>query len=80
MTTKLFCSAAIAITALAAPLHAGGFATEIVEPIIIEPVEPQGSLPGWVIPAIIVAALIGVASQEDDSGTAADNSDDPVLQ
>ena len=68
---KTLTAAAVAAT-IAGSAIAGGFATEIVEPpvVIVEPEAPRGSLPGWVIPAVIVAALIGVASQEDDSDTA----------
>ena len=69
---KTLAAAAVATT-VAGSAIAGGFATEIVEPTItvVTPAAPGGSLPGWVIPAVIVAALIGVAAAaEDDSATA----------
>ena len=68
---KTLTAATVAAT-LASSAIAGGFATEIVEPDIqvFEPEAPRSTLPGWVIPAVIVAALIGVASQDDDSDTA----------
>ena len=53
---------------------AGGLADAVVEtvPVVISPDESEGSLPGWVVPAAIVAALIGVAvlSNDGDGGDA----------
>lgn len=76
LTKMIAATAAVAVLATSAV--AGGLGPIVEDDIITitPPPEPTGgSLPGWVIPAVIVAALIGVASQEDDSGTAADNSD-----
>ncbi len=54
------------ISAMAAPAFAGGFGDAIQEPgpIVVVP-GPSSSLPGWVIPAAIVAALIAVAASSD---------------
>ena len=53
---------------------AGGLADAVVEtvPVVITPDESEGSLPAWVVPAAIVAALIGVAvlSNDGDGGDA----------
>ncbi|PJI91615.1 hypothetical protein BC777_0447 [Yoonia maricola] len=48
--------------------YAGGLADAITEtvPVIAEPVEADSSVPGWVIPAAIIAVLIGVAVLADD--------------
>ena len=48
---------------------AGGFADEIVEApvVVVEPTAPAGSLPGWVIPAVLVAGLVALAVSGDDS-------------
>lgn len=62
---KTIAAAAVATT-VAGSAFAGGFATEIVEQpvVIVDPViTPSGSLPGWVIPAVIAVALIAVATQ-----------------
>ncbi len=65
---KTLAAAAVAST-VAGSAMAGGFATEIVEPpvVVVTPEAVTGSLPGWVIPAVIVAALVGVAVASDDS-------------
>lgn len=51
-----------------ASAYAGGLADAIVEtvPTDVEPMAADSSLPGWVIPAAIVALLIGVAVLGDD--------------
>lgn len=61
--------AAAAATTIAGSAFAGGFAEEIVEaPVaIVEPAAPAGSLPGWVIPAVLVAGLVALAVSGDDS-------------
>ncbi|GGL53644.1 hypothetical protein [Wenxinia marina] len=65
---KLAIATALATLPAGAAL-AGGFADEIVEaPVqIVEPVAPRGSLPGWVIPAVLVAGLVALAVSGDDS-------------
>ncbi len=60
--------AAAFTTTLAVPATAGGFAATIEEPIVIQPVPEASSIPGWVIPAVIVLALIAVASSSDSGG------------
>ena len=59
--------AALAFTGTSA--LAGGFADEIVEApvVMVEPAAPTGSIPGWVIPAVLVAGLIALAVSSDDS-------------
>ena len=66
--TKTLIAAAVATTFAGSAL-AGGFADEIVEApvVIVEPVAPAGSLPGWVIPAVLVAGLVALAASGDDS-------------
>ena len=74
--TLIAATAASAFAASAA--LAGGFADEIVEEpvapvVMVEPPAPAGSIPGWVIPAALAAALIALAvsgddSEEDDGG------------
>ncbi|GGL65832.1 hypothetical protein [Wenxinia marina] len=67
--TSLIAAGALALS-LAGPAGAGGFADEIVEAppaVIVEPPAPRGSLPGWVIPAVLVAGLIALAVSGDDS-------------
>ena len=61
--------AAAAATAFAGSAMAGGFADEIVEApvVVVEPAAPMGSLPGWVIPAVLVAGLVALAASGDDS-------------
>jgi hypothetical protein len=67
---------AIALTGTAA--SAGGLSDQIVEaPIVEDAVEvapATGSLPGWVIPAAIVAVLIGIAASSN--GSSSDETDD----
>ncbi len=55
--------------------YAGGLADAITEtvPVMAEPMEAKPSLPSWVIPAAVIALLIGVAvaaSDDDDDGEA----------
>ncbi|MBL4813158.1 MAG: hypothetical protein JKX69_12585 [Rhodobacteraceae bacterium] len=71
--TKIIAAAAIATT-FAGTVSAGGFADEIVEPIIVIDTASGFSLPAWVIPAALLAALVAVAatSSESDEGTAAE--------
>ena len=83
MTFSKTIAAAAAAAFFAGSAMAGGFATSIQEPdIVVVTPDAPGSLPGWVIPAIIVAALIGVASSgsDDDDGTlsSGDDSLNPV--
>lgn len=61
--------AAVAATTVASTAFAGGFADEIVEaPVtIVEPAAPAGTLPGWVIPAVLVAGLVALAVSDDDT-------------
>lgn len=67
--TKTLVAAATTI-ALSSTAFAGG--VDPIEPIapviIVEPTEVAtgGSVPGWVIPAVIVAALVAVAVSNDD--------------
>ena len=48
--------------------YAGGLADAITEtvPVMAEPMEAKPSLPSWVIPAAIIAVLVGVAVLGDD--------------
>lgn len=48
--------------------YAGGLAEAITEtaPVMAEPMAAEPSLPGWVIPAAIIALLIGVAVAGSD--------------
>ena len=70
MKTTLL-AAGLLSAAVATSAAAGGFAETIVEaPVMItEPVAPAGSLPGWVIPAVLVAGLVALAASGDDSDT-----------
>lgn len=55
--------------AMATGASAGGFSDEIIEPIeIIEVAGPDGSLPGWVIPAAVVIALLALAANSGTGG------------
>jgi hypothetical protein len=71
---KLFTAVLGASTVTAISAYAGGVADMIVEtaPVIMEPTEAAGSsAPSWVIPVVIIAALIGAAAlsgDDDDSG------------
>ena len=56
--------------------YAGGLADALTETVpTAEPIAPGPSVPSWVIPAVIIAALIGVAviSEDDDGGDPYDN-------
>ena len=66
--TKTLIAAAVATT-FAGTAMAGGFADEIVEApvVVVEPAVAVGSLPGWVIPAVLVAGLVALAASGDDS-------------
>ncbi|MEL7180822.1 MAG: hypothetical protein AAFN63_13420 [Pseudomonadota bacterium] len=57
--------------------YAGGLADAITEtvPTVAEPVAAESSVPGWVIPAAIIAVLIGVAVLADDDD---DDEDDAM--
>ena len=68
--TRLLLSVGMAL-ALATPGAAGGFAEEIAEPprVVVETEQPLGSLPGWIVPAVIVAGLVALAASGDDTGT-----------
>ena len=73
-TMKILTVAGLAL-AVAPPAFAGGFSDEIVEPVVTvqpAPAPVRGSLPGWVIPAAVLAALVAVAVNNDDN----DNEDD----
>jgi hypothetical protein len=61
--------AAAAATTVAGAAMAGGFSDTITEtPVtIVAPVEPAGSLPGWVIPAVLVAGLVALAASGEGS-------------
>ena len=62
--------AAAAATMIAGSAFAGGFAPAIVDTpvtIVAPPAAPAGSLPGWVIPAVLVAGLVALAASGDDS-------------
>ena len=67
---KLITSVALA-AAIASPAFAGGFSNEIVEQPVVTvqpaPAPARGSLPGWVIPAAVLAALVAVAVNNDDN-------------
>lgn len=63
--TKTLLAAAVATTFAGAAM-AGGFADVVEEVVIVAP-EPAGSLPAWVIPALLVAGLVGLAASGDDS-------------
>lgn len=55
--------------------YAGGLADAITETVpMADPVAAESSLPSWVIPAAIIAVLIGVAvaSSDDDDGDGED--------
>ncbi|GGL53641.1 hypothetical protein [Wenxinia marina] len=67
--TKTLLAATVATTFAASTAFAGGFADEIVEApvVVVEPTAPRGSLPGWVIPAVLVAGLVALAVSGDDS-------------
>lgn len=69
MTITKTLAAAAAATMIAGSAMAGGFAAAETEEVVIipAPAAVTGSLPGWVIPAVIVAALVGVAVAGDDS-------------
>lgn len=65
---KKFAVALSALVLASGTAYAGGLAEAIEEtpPVVVEPMEPTPSLPGWVIPAAIIALLIGVAVASDD--------------
>lgn len=70
-TIKAAVAATTAVVLSGTTALAGGLSDAIVEtPVVVEdPVEVEpagGSLPGWVIPAAIVALLIGIASSGSD--------------
>ncbi|SHJ02293.1 hypothetical protein [Wenxinia saemankumensis] len=71
--TKTLLAATAASAFAATSAFAGGFADEITEApvvaptVMVEPAAPAGSIPGWVIPAALAAALIAVAVSGDDS-------------
>ncbi|SHJ02311.1 hypothetical protein [Wenxinia saemankumensis] len=67
--TKTLVASTAAIAFAGSAALAGGFADEIVEApvVMVEPAAPAGSIPGWVIPAALAAALIAVAVSGDDS-------------
>ena len=66
--TKTLIAAAVATT-FAGTAMAGGFADTIVEApvVVVEPTVAAGSLPGWVIPAVLVAGLVALAASGDDT-------------
>jgi len=54
--------------------YAGGLADAITEtaPVIAEPVAAESGMPGWVVPAVIIALLVGVAvaaGDDDEDGS-----------
>ena len=64
-----------ALMAAGAAAYAGGLADALVEAVPTDPqpvAEPGSSLPAWVIPAVIIALLVGFAvagdDDEDDGG------------
>lgn len=61
--------AAAAATTIAGAAMAGGFSETVEEApiVIVDPAPPAGSLPAWVIPALLVAGLVGLAASGDDS-------------
>lgn len=66
---KLFTTIFGVSTVAAFSAYAGGVANMIVEtaPAIMEPTDAAGSsAPSWVIPVIIIAALIGAAAMSGD--------------
>lgn len=67
--TKTLLAATTAVAFASTTAMAGGFADEIVEApvVVVEPEAPAGSLPGWVIPAVLVAGLVALAVSGDDS-------------
>ena len=73
--TKTLIAATAATAFAGSAALAGGFADEIVEApvVMVEPAAPTGSLPGWVIPAVLVAGLIALAVSSDDSEDDDDN-------
>ncbi|WP_342070775.1 hypothetical protein [Yoonia algicola] len=58
--------------------YAGGLADAITETVpMAEPMAAESSVPGWVIPAAIIAVLIGVAvaaNDDDDEEDGAEGS------
>lgn len=68
--TNTLAAAACAVM-VAGSAVAGGFEATVTEnDVTVIPVTPPaatGSLPGWVIPAVIVAGLVAVATASDDS-------------
>lgn len=53
--------------------YAGGLSDAIVEmvPTDVAPADNDGSLPGWVMPVVILAGLIGVAALASDGSDSA---------
>ncbi len=72
--TKTLVAATAAVAFTASTALAGGFADEIVEApvVVVEPAAPTGSIPGWVIPAVLVAGLIALAVSSDSSSDTSD--------
>lgn len=73
--TKLLLTGAGFLCVAAVAAYAGGLADAVVEaePVIMTPDEPDGSLPGWVLPVALIALLVGaaaLASDDDDDGPA----------
>ena len=74
---KTLVSAAALSLALSAPAFAGGFAAEVVEPVIVAPAEPAPSSSMTIIVPIVALALIALAvtgGDDDDD----DDDDDEV--
>jgi hypothetical protein len=64
--TKTLIAAAVA-TSFAGAALAGGFQDTIEEVVVVAPAAPAGSLPGWVIPAVLVAGLVALAASGEGS-------------
>lgn len=73
---------AAAISLVATQSMAGGLADSIVETPVVEPeamAAPAGSA-DWIIPALIVGALIAVAVSSGDGDNNSEPTEQPVIQ
>ena len=73
---KRFATATAILCALSAPAFAGGFAAEVVEPVIVAPAEPAPSSSMTIIVPIVALALIALAVTGGDDDDDDDDDDD----
>lgn len=81
---RIFKSLIIAATAatLSTQATAGGFATTVVEPIVVipEPAPVRRSSLGVILPLAILAILVGVAVSRDDDDDDDEEEEEEILR